>query len=241
MTAVAMILSIPVAPRKKDDTLQEWTYQQLRFALLIGAFAPGVSVTMRGLAKLLDVSLMPVREALRRLVAEQALHLLPTRRVTVPAMTTARFEELCATRISLECLAAERAMLAVTADDLADMQRVDETMNAALAAGDVVESVVQNYRFHRHLYAAVRTQVLFPLIENLWLQFGPFQRAILERMGKEVRISHYVINRHTDILRALEQRDAFALRVAVEADIRDGTVALGRLGLGDTQVSASPR
>ncbi len=222
---------LPIGLQRGGETLQEWTYQQLRYGILIGEFAPGVSVTMRGVAQKLDVSLMPVRESLRRLVAEHALKLLPNRRVTVPIMTAARFEELCAIRINLECLAAERAIMAVSTEDIDAMQNADEAINAALAKGDVVQSVIQNHIFHTRLYNAVPSQILLSTIENIWLQFGPFMRIVLEQIGEEFKRGDYLIDRHQEMLRAIESRDVFALKIAVEADIRDGIGAIGRLEL----------
>lgn len=226
-----MIDNFPLSARSEKETLQEWTYQQLRHAIMIGVFAPGVCVTMRGLAETLNVSLMPVREALRRLVAEHALELLPNRRVSVPAMTGTRFEELCATRITLECLAAERAILAVTQDDLAFMRGADKAIDLALEQGDVVQTVIQNQLFHSRLYTAAPSQVLYPLIENLWLQFGPFMRDVLEVVSGDFKSGNYLVDRHQETLQAIEKRDAFALRVAIEADIRDGIGAIGKQGL----------
>ncbi len=226
-----MIEPFPLSPKSEKETLQEWTYQQLRHAIMIGVFSPGVSVTMRGLAETLGVSLMPVREALRRLVAEHALELLPNRRVSVPTMTAGRFEELCATRITLECLAAERAILAVTQADLEFMQTANSANDSALEQGDIVQTIIQNQLFHTRLYTAAPSQVLFPLIENLWLQFGPFMRDVLEIVSNDFNSGNYVVDRHQETLQAIENRDAFALRVAIEADIRDGIGALGKQGL----------
>lgn len=226
-----MIDNFPLGARSENETLQQWTYRQLRHAIMIGVFAPGVSVTMRGLAETLGVSLMPVREALRRLVAEHALELLANRRVSVPTMTSARFEELCATRITLECLAAERAILAVTQDDLVYMKEANSAMDAALEQGDIVQTVIQNQRFHSRLYTAAPSQVLYPLIENLWLQFGPFMRDVLEIVSSDIKSGNYIVDRHQETLLAIENRDAFALRVSIEADIRDGIGAIGKQGL----------
>ena len=58
-----------VSPR----TQQERVYTRRREAILNGHVVPGRSVTLRGVAASLDVSPMPVREALRRLTAERAL------------------------------------------------------------------------------------------------------------------------------------------------------------------------
>ena len=50
---------------EKSDDLKthQWVYQLLRNNLLCGRIAPGIPLTIRGLAQILDVSPMPVREA----------------------------------------------------------------------------------------------------------------------------------------------------------------------------------
>ena len=50
---------------------------------------------------------------------------------------------------------------------------------AQLAAGEVERYLQLNQLFHLTLYRAGQPQVLIPLIESLWLQFGPFMRATI--------------------------------------------------------------
>ena len=71
-------------PKLQRNTLNEEVYQQLKHALMTGRIAPGSTMTIRSLAKSFGISPMPVREALRRLVAEHVLVLLPNRSVSLP-------------------------------------------------------------------------------------------------------------------------------------------------------------
>ena len=93
---------------KKTDDLKthQWVYQLLRNNLLCGRIEPGKPLTIRGLAEILQVSPMPVREALHRLACEGAVEVKNNRRVIVPAMTAEKFSELCELRILLETHAA---------------------------------------------------------------------------------------------------------------------------------------
>ena len=69
----------------------EEVYRRLREQILFGGIRPGSAVTLRGLADALGVSSMPVREAVRRLIAERALLLHVNRRVSVaPTVSAAR-------------------------------------------------------------------------------------------------------------------------------------------------------
>ena len=69
-------------PRLQRNTLNEEVYEQLKQALMTGRIAPGATMTIRSLAASFGISPMPVREALRRLVAEHVLFLLPNRSVS---------------------------------------------------------------------------------------------------------------------------------------------------------------
>jgi DNA-binding GntR family transcriptional regulator len=205
------------ARRRAGETVQEFAFRRLRHAIMTGRFPPGLAVTIRGLAALLDVSAMPVREAMRRLVAERALDLMDNRRVRVPDMDAARFETLIAARILLEQEAARRALPHVTPASLAELRRLDSAADEVFARGDVERTIEANFAFHRRLYSLAPSDALLPLIESIWLQIGPFMRAGLQGVA-----AHDRPDRHADALAALTQGDAAALTRAIEADVREG-------------------
>ena len=85
-------------------------YRALRARIMHGEIAPGVALTLRGIGKEFDVSMTPAREAVRRLVAEGALFLSSSGRVSTPELTGERIEELAALRALLEVELASRAL-----------------------------------------------------------------------------------------------------------------------------------
>ncbi len=210
-------------PRADDGaiTVQEWVYRQLKERILTGQFVPGRSVTLRGIASMLEVSPTPVREALRRLVSERALEVHGNRRVSVPTMTRRKFDDLCAVRVSLETLAAERAMPHIDADHLERLRRLDAEVDDAIEKGDVNRYLQRHREFHFSIYQVGSAEVLMPLIESVWLQFSPFLRLVISHIGVD-----YIVDRHADALNALERQDHAALRFAVEADVREGLGSL---------------
>lgn len=224
---------LSLLPRHSEETLQEWVFRQLRQDIMVGRFEPGLAVTIRGLAARLGVSPMPVREALRRLVAERALVMLNNRRVRVPNMTLERFDDLLAARISLEGEAAERALPYITPKIISELEMLDEQLDAAREAGDTEGWVIANFAFHSHLYTARPDTVFLPLIESLWLQIGPFMRIALGSLD-----GRYSIDRHGEALLAIKQRDRRALRIAIESDIRDG---IGHIGAIKVREAPPPR
>lgn len=203
-------------------TLQAQVLSRLRRNIMLGRIEPGQSLTIRGLAEELDVSAMPVREALRQLVAERAVELQDNRRVRIPPMTIERFNDLIAARVVLEAEAAERAMPYVTEAIIAEMAELDAAITRAEAVRDYDVWIGANFAFHACLYGAAGRSTFLPLIESLWLQVGPFLRRAI--MSSD---THYAVDRHHEALTALRLRDTMALRIAIEADIRDGISHIG--------------
>jgi len=198
-----------------------WVYQLLRTNLLCGKIAPGIPLTIRGLAEALDVSPMPVREALHRLTCEGAVETKNNRRVIVPLMTAEKFSELCELRILLETHAAEHALPYIRESDISNLERIDASINASVQKDDVEAMSLLNQEFHRSLYSANPFQIVVPLVESLWLQLGPFSRIAISKLEKI-----YIVDRHLEAIEALKQHNGFALRRAIEADIRDGIASI---------------
>lgn len=221
-----------VAARDSAETgppspIHDQVYDALRTALVTGRIVPGRAVTLRGLAATLGVSPMPVREAIRRLAAEGGLDIRANRRVAVPDMTAARFEELVLARSLLEPEAAARALPHIDPARLARIKSADDAIELALATGDVEAYMAANHRFHFEIYAATPSNVLVPLIESLWLRFGPFMRLVYGRFGTAI-----LIDQHERAIAAIEAKDEAGLRDAIRADILDGMNEIGGSVLG---------
>ena len=210
-------ISIPLTEREESVTVTQWVYQTLRRAVMHGQILPGRALTIRELAKVLDVSPMPIREAIRQLSAENALEIQGNRRVMVPKMTAMKFNELCEARIALEPYAAARAMPYLTAAKIAELKALNTLGDQAMAQGNFEEISSLNQDFHRMLYSANPHQVTQPLIESLWLQLGPFMRLATSSLEE-----YYVVDRHDEAMQAIEKHDAIALQLAIKADIREG-------------------
>lgn len=214
-------------------TQQERVYFQLREAIMSGRFVPGRAVTLRGVADMLGVSPTPVREALRRLTAENALDLQDNRRVVVPHMTHERLSQIVEARVALETQAALRALAHIDDTLLSRLVALDQQVTQAIEAQDTETYIRSNLSFHSTMYQAGANDVLMPLIESLWLQSAPFMRLVLNRIGLG-----YVTDRHVQATDAIANRDALALKLAIASDIREGLGALGQEELETTLIEA---
>ena len=218
------------------DTVNERVYRALRDRIISGHLVPGRGVTLRKLAAELDVSPMPVRDAIARLVAERALQIGSNRRVFVPEMTRNRFEELVLAREKLEPEAARRALPFIDRARLDDIRRADEVLEDCLAGGDVEGYIAANRAFHFTLYGACPSDVLVPLIESVWLQFGPFMRMAYGLVGTRTLVDY-----HAQALEAIAAGDGDALAEAIRDDIRDGMALIGVSVVGEDSMAATSR
>src|ERR1700723_2092676 len=114
------------------ETFQKQSYRKLRDALMKGRFLPGDVVSLRGLARELGTSPMPIREAVRHLVAEKALELRENRTFSVPVMTRTKLNELRKLRIILEGSVAEEAGNNISETDLVELHGLQDEMKSAL-------------------------------------------------------------------------------------------------------------
>jgi DNA-binding GntR family transcriptional regulator len=210
----------PMAHEEADTRapLHEAIYQALRARLATGTFAPGESLSLRSLANELGGSVTPVRDAVWRLTAEHALTIGPTRRITVPEMDVAGISELMRARALLEPEAAARALPFITPSHIGAMLNANAAMNSALRHGDIVGYMASNHAFHFALYRACQSDVIVPMIEGIWVRFGPFMRLMFPEAVNEIDMS----DRHGDALSAIEAGDEAALRAAIAADVGDG-------------------
>lgn len=216
-----------------DEGLNTAIYAELRERLVTGRIPPGQELSTRGLATELGVSQTPVRDAMSRLAADGAVDIRSKRRVLVPPMTSARFDDLLRCRLLLEPEAAALALPHLDASHLLRMGEIDSMLDRAIAEGDAEAYLRNNHAFHFTLYRAQPGHTMARLIETLWMQFGPFMRLVQERVGK----ASLEIDQHKAALTAIAAGDAQALRAAIAADIADGMgfiLRAGFVGLADS-------
>ena len=212
----------------ETDTLpaHERVYRALRGKILSGEMAPGDSVTLRGLAEDLAVSMTPAREAVRRLVAERALSMTASGRVAIPSPDARRLQELFRARELLEPELAVRALPSTNKAIIATLRRIDLAIDQFVSEGDAAGYVQANNAFHTTLYALADAPALMALVESVWLQTAPVMRRVYGRLGT-ASLTDY----HEATLAALADRDAAALADAIRRDVTQGAALLHQAAL----------
>lgn len=200
-------------------TVQERVYQELRNALYQGRFMPGEVLTIRALASELGTSPMPVREAIQRLVTENALTQLPNRTFQVTALTLETYDEWIRLRCELEGYAAQRAALRATAAVCSELRKINKTFGQAVEAGDAAAMLQGNQHFHFAVYEAAESDALLKMIGSLWLRFGPVL-SFAQNVTGSTEMFRRGAAVHERVIAAMEDHDANRARFALALDIR---------------------
>jgi DNA-binding GntR family transcriptional regulator len=220
--------------RDATPTLGRHVHTDLRERLISGALVPGEKLSLRTVAAQVGVSVQPVREAVARLVADQAFEVLPNRAVRVPVLDVPRFRELTTIRLALEGFAAGRAATLRSDAELAEMR----THEAAFVRQqrsrrpDLAAAIRANRALHFAVYRAAGLPTLVSLIEGLWLRIGPLINLDLRdgsgpaRMAKSVRCHARMVSgvaaRHEDRARAGLEADIEGAARHIEARLQTG-------------------
>ncbi len=182
-----------------------------------GDIAPGQALTLRGIGKQYDVSMTPVREAARRLVAEGALTMSPSGRMSTPELSNERIEELAALRALIEVELATRALPRAHLALIERLQSINGAVAEAVAHRDAVSYIRTNLEFHRTLYLRAQAPAMLAMAETVWLQMGPTMRALYGRLRRTEPPQY-----HRLIIAALRAGDEPGLRLAVRSDVTQG-------------------
>jgi DNA-binding GntR family transcriptional regulator len=190
-------------------TLAEKAFDTLHQAIITGRLRPGTRLPIEELAEVLEMSPMPIREAVRRLDGAGLVENIPHRGARVTELSVIDLAEVTEARLALEVLAIRRA--AERFDD-ADEQTARERLSALHGSPDDNSAATSNAHaaFHFALYDAADSTWLLRLIRPIW--------ETSERYCLEVPQCRQLVSRrheHEGILGACVAHDSERAAVAL--------------------------
>jgi DNA-binding GntR family transcriptional regulator len=209
-----------------QSKLREEVYFALHDAFTRGEFAPSAVLNLRGLAEQLGTSMTPVREAVRRLVAEGALIDTPSRTLQVPPFDQERMLDLKRARVGMETMVLGIAMGNMDDTTIDLLETIIRPADADQSGPDLKA----NHEFHFTLYRKSKSAVMLPLIDALWLQYGAYLHLIIRHENALAADEHEF---HKDIILALRHNDHDAAKAALKADIEASFNYLAAEDLGN--------
>lgn len=150
--------------------LRKLVADQLRNAILVGRIKPGEWLRQEKLAQELNVSQMPVREALKELAAEGLIEHVPYRGARVVEFSSEDITDLYEHRAFLEGRAAEFSAKYITSEDIEELKGMTKQM-FAIPPEQINDYRKINRRFHETIFRASKHEYLIRSLAQMWETF----------------------------------------------------------------------
>lgn len=192
-------------------TKAEVVYGEIRRRILSGALMPGAKVNQEALAPELGVSVTPVREAVRRLLAEGLVELEAHKTMVVAPLSLSELREIYEIRLRLEPYATAVSTPHASESDLDEIERLALTP----LTGDAVEQLRLNRTFHHAIYARCGNQLMIDTLDRLWERTDRYRMVLL----RDTLASRGASTEHVEIAAAVRRRDTEAVEELVRLHI----------------------
>ena len=204
-----MALAVPAEAR--DRTKQQFVYRALRDGILRCELPPGERLVIDELARRFEVSIIPVREALRLLQSEGLVSNVPHVGVTVAPVSRESILEVFTVLEGLEAVATREAAQRATPKDLQELDEILREMDHALGAGLYESWAELNTRFHLAVSERAGMPMLQEMMQRTLARWDRIRRyyfkGVLMHRAEQAQAEHHALVEQLEArdLRRLEQ------------------------------------
>jgi DNA-binding GntR family transcriptional regulator len=191
----------------RDTPSQALVLEELRAAILAGRVRPGAPIPVDDVAARFALSHIPVREALKTLVAEGLVEHQVRGAYVVARLTREELAELYVVRASLETAALPAAVARATPDDVQVAATALRELEAATRAGGLADHHRWSRRFHLALIVPCQMHRLLQMFERAWNVTEPGRPMSHASASATAALA----DDHVAMLDAFAARDAAAL------------------------------
>ena len=181
---------------------QQRAYTELRERILSGAYSPGFRLVIDSLAEELEVSTLPIREAIRRLEAEGLVVFRPNAGAQVAPADPGLFEEMVMSQALLEGYATALAAPLLTEADFQQLEDFNRRMMVCMDQIDGLGFGRANREFHLYIYERCPNTYIVELLKDTERRLDAIRRTVFAhipyRGRKSVREHEQII----DLLRS---------------------------------------
>lgn len=214
-----------LSPVAQPGLLTDRVFDTIHAAIMSGDLPAGTQLKVRDLAEQVGTSVMPVREAIRRLEESGLAVREPHKGAVVKNLTMTELVHTYQVRTLLEVEAARLGGSAVTDEDCATMARLCDELNRAVDASDIVAALDLDEALLSVLYAAAGNPVLLDSIRGLWQRCRAYKIRGAQRARDLSDRSLWSFQPR--IVEAARQRDGDAAAAITRESMMS---AMGRIG-----------
>ena len=197
-------------------TKEEQVADYLRERIISGVYPRGSRLKQAEIAEQLNLSITPVREALKLLAAEGYVNGDSYRGARVMPFDASASGEILTLRLLLEAQLVRGAVEKATSQDITELRALGEEFATAFETGERATARGINYRFHQRMYDIAGMPQTLHFVQILWARY-PFDLInAAEDRGKDA------IAEHEEILCAFTASDVSAAMLAMRKHIESG-------------------
>lgn len=197
-------------------TKEEQVADFLREGIISGAYPRGSRLKQAEIAERLNLSITPVREALKLLEAEGYVSGDSYRGSRVVPFDPSASAEILQLRLMLEAQLVRGAVEKATSEDIKELRALADEFEQAFERGGREAARGVNYRFHRRLYDLAAMPQTLHFVQILWARY-PFDLInAVEGRGSDAA------REHDEILNAMAEGDVTAAVLAMRKHIESG-------------------
>jgi DNA-binding GntR family transcriptional regulator len=208
-------------PLRRDQA-----FERLRDAIITGHFAPGARLIERELCEAMGVSRTSIREVLRRLEAEQLIEVEPRRGPIVARLSRKQVAEIYEVRAMLEAAIVRRFTVEASAENIAELKRIYETLSQVRDQGDVVAIVTTTWQFIEYMMGVVDHELIGDMLQKLNARISVARVLAISVPGRLQESAREL----AIVMEAIERRDAEGAAQSLMTYVRNaGEAALKHL------------
>jgi DNA-binding GntR family transcriptional regulator len=202
-------------PLREAPQLGARVYQMLVKSIVSGQIESGTPLRPDAVARQLDVSTTPVREAMHHLVLEGLAIKVPNQGWFVRQFTDVQVRELYELRADLEAFGTRLACARIADEEIAWLRQHQCSGESALGGGDMDAYRIYNRDFHTAIIRSARNSYLLKTMGQLQLQSEMLMASTIRITGRPIR----AIEEHRRLIERLAARDAEAAGQLMESHI----------------------
>ena len=184
-------------------SLKDRVYQNIKYHILIGNLKPGIRLLEEELAKAMNISRAPIREAFNRLEKEGFVTIIPRKGAAVSMITIQTIEDIFEIRENLESLAIKNSMGKISMENLEKIgNQFKKFMNKPTNAENCMQYLTLDKKFHNLLIENCGNKKLIEILYNLQEQIHWIRNISLKKITFSGSVKEHLL-----IVEALKKND----------------------------------
>lgn len=200
----------------EKSSLRERVFKSIRESIIKGEYKQGDPLRETVIAKQLNVSRTPVREAIRQLELEGLVYSIPNKETVVAGISEADVQDIFLIRSRVEGLAAKKAAECITEEEIREIEEILELTEFYICKKDIERIGDLDHKFHDLIYKAAKSKMMKQVLSDFHIYVQKTRMASLAMPGR----MEGLLKEHTAIFDAIKCKNGEEAEKLMEQHVR---------------------